>query len=348
MSVLTKTCSLELFKQWLKSAGYKENTISGKARAVKRFFSWLGKEDVRDVSLADVKGYVNYLDEHESVKTNMRLKESSKNHLLSGIKLMFKCLYVNEKILRNPLQEARFAKRESENPKKIFSRQKVGKLLDRIEFPGSYWFRDRTIYELLYSSGLRVSEAANLKVKDIDFEGRMLLIRQGKFYKDRIVPVSDVAIAFLKKYLEGRIEEKESPVFLGAQGRLGKQAISRRFRDYLRKFCMYEEGLSVHSLRHSIATHLLEAGADLRYVQELLGHNSIETTARYTHCLYESLKRIYRMYHIRENEYYEEISKDFRGRLNRFKEQLLKQKKRYETHRESQRRWYLRQKDKSG
>ena len=344
MSILTKEYSLELFKRWLSSCGYKENTVKGKSAGAERFLSWIKKDDVRDILKDDIKSYLKYLKEYESVKTGRKLRKSSIYHLFNCVSLFFKGLYVNEKILFNPCQDLRIKGKDNEISKKIFSKEKIGEMLDKIDNIGRYSFRDRTIYELIYSSGLRVSEVSGLQVKDIDFDGRMIMIRQGKFYKDRIIPVSDVAITFLKKYIAGRIKEKESFVFLGDQGRLKKDAISSKFRKYLKRFEMYKEGLSVHSLRHSISTHLLEAGADLRYVQELLGHNSIETTARYTHCLYESMKKIYKSHHPRENEYYEEITPELRERLNKFKAELEKQKAAHDRKKDYQKEWYLKKK----
>jgi integrase/recombinase XerD len=344
---MNKQEAIIMFKNYLKTCGYKENTAGGKVRAVKKFLEWFKKDDLRDANQKDIKEYIEYLNNYESEKAkDGKLKTKSKVYLLQAVKQLFKCLYISEKILFNPCQDLKVISKKDELSKKIMSTALVSDFLDKIDDIGRYSFRDRTIFELMYSSGLRVSEVSNLKVKDIDFEGRMIFIRQGKFYKDRIIPFSDVALSFLKRYLGKRIKEKESFVFLGDQGKLNKQTISVRFREYLKRFEMYKEGLSVHSLRHSISTHLLEAGADLRYVQELLGHNSIETTARYTHCLYESLKRIYKSHHPRENEFYEEITIELRERLNKFKEELLKQKTIHDKRIESQRSWYLKNKEK--
>lgn len=308
---------------------------------------WFKKDDLRDTNQNDIKEYIEYLNDYESAKcVTGKLKTKSKVFLLQAVKQLFKCLYIVSRILFNPCQDLKVISKKDELQKKIMSITLVAAFLDKIDNIGRYSFRDRTIYELIYSSGLRVSEVASLKVKDIDFEGRMIMIRQGKFYKDRVVPFSDVALSFLKWYLGKRIKDKESFVFMGDQGKLNKQTISARFREYLKRFGMYKEGLSVHSLRHSISTHLLEAGADLRYIQELLGHNSIETTARYTHCLYESLKRVYKSHHPKENEYYEEITPNLRGKLNKFKEELEKQNAIHEKKKDYQAKWYLKKKKK--
>ena len=294
----------------LRSIGYKDNTIRVRLTELKAFFNYLEKTDLRDVNEDDIKGYIKYLSE-QGYTGNTRIT------MTGAVRLLFRSLYLNEYIMRNPCQELPVKKKMQEKPKETFTKEQINNVLESIAD-----LRDRTIYELLYSSGLRVSEAAKLKICDIDFESNMILVRQGKFRKDRIVPVSDVAITFLKRFLDGRVHKEES-VF-----KLNKQTISKNFRSILRSNGIYKKGLSVHSIRHSIATHLLEAGAPLRYVQELLGHNSIETTAVYTHMLYDSLKRIYRTYHPRENEYFEEITEEYLEKIERFRNELMKEKKR--------------------
>jgi len=136
------------------------------------------------------------------------------------------------------------------------------------------------------------------------------LIRNSKFGKDRVVPITETAEKFLKRYLAGRSSKSEY-VFLSANGRITGSTVGHRFRDLLARHNMKRKNISAHSVRHSTATHLLEHGADVRYVQELLGHESIETTVRYTHTLHESLKRVYRIFHPRENEYFKEVDAEY-------------------------------------
>ncbi len=177
-------------------------------------------------------------------------------------------------------------------------------LLALLEVPDSrtpLGFRDRTLLELIYSSGLRVSELVNLHIASLQLEERLVKV-YGKGSKERIVPIGRIASELIKEYLEkirptlaavnkdGKIYEE---LFLNRWGRpLGDRGVRYIFRKYIRQVS-HKEGISPHSLRHSFATHLLEGGADLRVVQELLGHVSISTTQIYTHVSREQLSRVY-------------------------------------------------------
>jgi integrase/recombinase XerD len=342
MKMLTMEYTKELFKRYLLDMNFKPATIGSGLTAIKPFFQYLKEkekvEDLREVNLNTVQRYSHYLDEVESQRKKKKLSRRTKQCYLFGVKRLFSILYLKEKILNNPLQDVDFLTQGEEKVRSIFTREEMERILDGIDIKAENGLRDRAIFEFIYSSGLRISEASKLDIKDIDFTSRMILIRQGKWNKDRIVPVSQVAISFLKLYI-GERNDPSQPVFLGEGVRFGKQGIANRFRKYLKKLDMYKEGLCVHSIRHSTATHLLESGAPLRYVQELLGHESLETTAGYTHTLYESLKRVYKSHHPRENEYYEEIDEAYLARIKELKEAILRQRAAKESHRKNKK-WY--------
>jgi integrase/recombinase XerD len=162
--------------------------------------------------------------------------------------------------------------------------------------------RDRAMFELLYATGLRVSELVNLKLTDIDLEHGFLRC-VGKGNKERVVPIGEVAAAWVWRYLPVRTKQArhaQSPyLFPGTQGRpLTRQQVWRLVRAYVRKAGIPQR-VTPHTLRHSFATHLLGGGADLRAVQEMLGHARISTTQIYTHVDREWLKRIYKATHPR-------------------------------------------------
>jgi len=332
MKKLTIEYCKRIFQDYLKSNGYKENTIRGKIYCTKYFVEFLGGDkDLKEVGINEIKDFMRFLNN----KTH--LSKQSKKMIFGAIRLLFKCLYLLEMILTNPTQDYFIKPDGKDGIREIFTGEEMSNLLDSIEIGSEKGLSDRAMFELIYSSGLRIGEVCNIKIGDIDFTERILLIRQGKFSKDRVVPVSEVAMSFLNKHLDGRIEREDEYVF----GRIRKERIRKIFRGYLKNIGIERENITVHSIRHSTATHLLEAGADLRYVQELLGHTSIETTAIYTHTPIESLKRIYKSYHPRENEYFDEISEEYFKRLRVFKEKIVNQKKNSVKRREIKRKYYL-------
>lgn len=184
------------------------------------------------------------------------------------------------------------------------------------------------MFELMYSSGLRVCEITNLMIGDINFSQREIIVR-GKFGTDRIVPISIVSRDFLSLYLGERIENINDPVLISYTGlhkghKMKPGSISDRFHDLLIKYDMYKKELSAHSIRHSTATHLLDNGANIRHVQELLGHKELSTTERYTHVQTEGVARIFRKYHPREHDLFETVDNEYIRHLNSFIERFEK------------------------
>jgi integrase/recombinase XerD len=199
------------------------------------------------------------------------------------------------------------------------TREEVNRFLENIDPSTRQGLKDRTLFELIYSSGLRVAEASSLRVGDIDFERRVMVVR-GKFDRDRVVPISEVAHDFLRRFLADREEDGDAWVFTGYAGptksrHLSPQSVSERFRTLLRRFGMDKAEISTHSIRHSTATHLLENGASVRHVQELLGHTCLESTVRYTHVMLDALTREYRKHHPREHELFEAVDAGYDERL---------------------------------
>jgi integrase/recombinase XerD len=302
-----------IFLRYLAEAGYKAGTIRSKTTQLRVFFSFLKPGvDFREIGKDTILEFLKYLDGLISQKTGKPYSRRMKLLCLGAVRLVFRCLYQEELILSNPLQDVEIHPQGTERRRAILTEEEMNAFLDGIEPDTDLGLRDRALFELLYSSGLRVSEAAKLTVGDIDFNSRMILIRESKWGKDRIVPVNEAAAAFLKRLLSGREEQKDARVF----GVLRGASINLRFQKLLKERGLARELLSAHSIRHSIATHLLARGADLRYVQELLGHRSIETTAGYTHELAENLKRIYRSHHPRENEHYKEVDEEYLRRVD--------------------------------
>jgi integrase/recombinase XerC len=229
-----------------------------------------------DVELADVRGFIA-----EQIKSG--LNKTSVSRRLASIRSFFKFLY------REGYKKS--------NPAKLVSNPKLPKLLPRflsvddafalVESPAGTGFlpaRDRAILELLYSSGLRVSEISSLNIDDINTKEGFLKVK-GKGRKERMVPVGSKAIDAIKSYMVERIALKSKDRFLFLN-RTGKGLSDRGVRRLVVKYARMT-GISgkigPHALRHTFATHLLQGGADLRVIQELLGHSSLSTTQKYTH-----------------------------------------------------------------
>jgi len=195
--------------------------------------------------------------------------------------------------LRNPKQPRRLPR--------LLKVDDVIRLLDAIAVDTVFGIRDRALLETLYGGGLRVSELVGLNVDDIDFESELVRVR-GKGRRERLSPVGPMAMEWIRRYLPLRQLQRshEPAVFLNRYGsRLSARSVGRLLEDHLARAGLNSSAASPHTLRHSFATHLLDRGADLRSVQELLGHRNLTTTQIYTHVTRDRLLHIYQESHPR-------------------------------------------------
>jgi len=344
MSKLTVKKALGIYENYLRESGYKQTTIRWKKYYVRMFSDYLQDvqqtPDLRDVSKTMIMDFLGELDKIISPHTEAPLAKRTKLMIFGTLKQLFRCFYLQELILKNPVSEIRYKARGVETRREVLSREDMALFLDSIDIqkPNGLW--ERCLFELMYSCGMRTSEAVNMQIRDIDLRSRLLLIRDSKWGKDRIVPISEVALVFLKRQLKERETRSSELVFPGRWGAPRfVSGINGIFKDRLKKLGIWRKGLTAHSIRHSFSVHLLAGGADLRYVQELLGHESIETTVGYTHELYDNLKKIYRQFHPRENEYCRKVDEGYLSRLEVFYVELKKQKRRSDSCRVSKKRW---------
>ncbi len=232
------------------------------------------------------------------------LAKRSAARALSAVRSLYRWLQVHEGVVSGAARAARVPKVEKRIPGYL-DLQRTGALFawaeGRAAAGGPAELRDLAILELFYASGLRLGELAGLRVADLDLFADLVKVR-GKGGKERIVPVGSRAVAALRRYLEAREAVLARPgadrqaLFLNPSGkRLSPRGVQRVMRKLLDG--IGADGLRTHSLRHTFATHLLDAGADLRSVQELLGHASLSTTQVYTHTSVERLKQVYREAH---------------------------------------------------
>ncbi|MDY4902984.1 MAG: tyrosine recombinase [Treponema sp.] len=253
--------------------------------SIKEFFSWLEKESLAlsSVTVKDLMFYISF----RSTQGEAELTVAKDISALRS----FGAFLVRKQIWQNNISV------ELERPKavkalpKVLSVEQVDAFLDSIDTDTPLGIRDRALFELIYSCGLRISEACSLLVSNVHFDQQMILVF-GKGSKERFVPFGEVAKKWLEKWLEVRndfVKNLQTPtVFVNYKGKpLSRKGVWKNFQKI--------EALSgvtakVHTLRHSFATHLLSGGADLRSVQELLGHSDLATTQIYTHLTDTELK----------------------------------------------------------
>ena len=317
----TNQIGYELFEKEQQINRYSKKYIKRNLKNVRDFLNYQklhGKKDVRKVNRKDIIQYFNYLKARPNKKKAGTLSLDTVEGIVSSINLFYSTLYKNMIIKENPFHGLQLNQHRSNDWKrKPLTIYEMEKFLESIDTDTPRGLRDRTMFELMYSSGLRACEISNLKICDINFEQREMIVR-GKFGTDRMVPVSEVAGKFLLLFLGKRIEQTDFPVFPGENYKKGLSTnyIGSLFRNYLKKTGIKVEGVSVHSIRHSTATHLLDNGASIRHVQELLGHKNIKTTERYTHLQTEGVGRIYRKYHPREHELFDAVDEKYFNDVN--------------------------------
>ncbi len=296
-----------LFFENLIGRGLKEETIKRKTLELERFFRYLKREnqiDLREITSKEIEDYFYYLDRED-------FSSATKGIARSMIGNLFMCLYRNEIILQNPMSITDIYIKEKSGIKAILTEDEMEDFLNAIETKTGYGKRDRALFELMYVAGLRISEVTNLTIEDLDFSLNEVLIRNSKGGKDRIVPMGKIAKQYLESWIKTArrwfIKEDNSILFLSVKGlKFPTTSIRWRFNIYKKKAGIDRKGVTPHSIRHSCATHLLKGGADIRFVQELLGHESLETTVIYTKEIVSGLKRMHKMHHPRENELYKE------------------------------------------
>ncbi|RLB18580.1 MAG: tyrosine recombinase XerC [Deltaproteobacteria bacterium] len=278
--------------------GYSPHTVRSYRADLIHFFSFMGTRQ-EEVCATEIRAYLGSL--------FGRYKRSTIARKLSAIRSFLTFLEKRGVLERNPAKEVSSPKLNKYIPGYL-TVDEVFRLLERPEKEKPFGSRDLAVLELLYSCGIRVSEIAGLNISNIDFHGRLLKVT-GKGNKERVVPVGRQALGAVEKYLEAskhlRVKpgkkQKDAPLFLNQRGgRLSTRSIHRIVKKYALE-CGFSPEISPHSMRHTFATHMLDGGADLRSVQELLGHESLSTTQKYTHVTLDRLMEVYDKAHPRSH-----------------------------------------------
>ena len=269
---------------------YSSNTISAYLNDIKHFNLYI-KKDLLKITPNDIRNYLKHIS---------NLSSRTIAHNLSSIKSFYNYLEMIGITDYNPVNEIDRPKIEQKIPTYL-TLEEVSNLLN-IPVNNEYNARDKAILELLYSSGIRISELTSMELSNIDLDDCLIKI-MGKGSKERIIPLGEYAIDTLKDYIENyryKLNKNNSTyVFLNNRGgKLSRQFIFKTIKHYTLKKGI-SKNVSPHTLRHTFATHLLKNGADLRIIQELLGHENLSTTQIYTHVSNEKLKSDYKKYYPR-------------------------------------------------
>ena len=274
-----------------------ENSIAAYGRDLKRFADWAGNRRLEQVKVGDLSEFMGVLLE-------ANLAPASVSRCVVAVRTFFKYLQLEGIVDENPAELLSAQKLWHRIPG-VLSQSEVESFLAAPRRNDSYWQRDVAMLEVLYATGCRASEVCSLRLRDLNVEQKHLKCT-GKGGKQRMVPLGTAAINAIDRYvteLRGELAAKlKYPVdelFLSRSGRpLDRIQLWRLVKFYARRAGI-DDKISPHSLRHSFATHLLAGGADLRQVQEMLGHANIQTTQIYTHVDHSRLKRVHQQFHPR-------------------------------------------------
>jgi integrase/recombinase XerD len=295
---------LEQHLAWMQVRNFSEDTVVTRRAAIGYFIDWCherGLVEPSEVTRPILERYQRWLYQHR--KTNGQPLTFRTQHMrLRALKGWFRWLARENHMLHNPASELTLPKLESRLPKHVLNASEAEQVLHQPDVSTATGVRDRSILEAFYATGMRRMEIARLKLYDIDADRGTIMVRQGKGKKDRLIPIGERALAWIAKYLrESRPElvggADDGTVFLTDMGEpFERFQLTNLVRDYLEKSKIGKTG-GCHLFRHSMATLMLENGADIRVIQEMLGHASLSTTQLYTRVSINLLKQVYAATH---------------------------------------------------
>ncbi len=299
---------IERYHQQLEILNFSERTwITQRSclRVFQRFLDELQIRDVQQVTASILQDFQRWLFYQPSARGLARAV-GSQNSAVSTVKAFFTFLHTDGVLATNPAKELRYARQPDPLPRNILTVQEARRIIEAPDVHTLLGYRDRTILEVLYATGIRKQELMNLTVEDVNLDEELLRINAGKGGKDRVVPLSRIACRFLETYRKVIRPEllrgaTSSRLFISLRARpMGKNTVGAVVEKYAR-LARVKKPVSCHLWRHTCATHLLKNHANLRHVQEILGHRSLATTERYLRLTITDLKEAHRKYHPREH-----------------------------------------------
>ena len=274
------------FKDWLKLLNFEPSTVKYAPRKTREFFHWLDSRKIKEiagVNKAVIAAYFHYLQERQNRKKGGKL---SKNYLKTHLTALRKLARYLRETGQNSFEADIKLPGTVRHKVSVFTKDEIKELYNACN-GDVLGMRDRAILAVYYGCGLRRNEGANLDASDILFDRNLVYVRKGKNYKERYVPMSTGVKEILQDYIESArpalIKTGTKALFLNQYGkRLGSNSMSDRLQNLKEKSGIDKEG-GLHTLRHSIATHLLQSGMELEKIKRFLGHSSLESTQIYTH-----------------------------------------------------------------
>lgn len=272
---------------------FSPHTLRAYRRDIEQYIGYF-VENKLEVNRDNIRDYVSFIFYRTKKRATVQRK-------IYAMKSFYGYMVTQGKLEKNPFDVISTPKSEKKLPE-ILTESEMLSFLERLPEENFIELRDKAIFEFLYATGLRISELSNLKATDIDFnEGLVRVMGKGK--KERIVPFNEHSGQLLQRYMEQARLNFQRPlddVFLGARGkRISERVIRRILHDVYQRLMETNKNVYPHLFRHSFATHLLQRGANLRVIQELLGHSSLSTTEKYTNLNYSDLLNVYKRFHPR-------------------------------------------------
>jgi integrase/recombinase XerD len=292
------------YLQSLAIQNYSEQTIGNREFLLRQFIQWCQERGIVDpveVTRPVLERYQRYLFLYRK-KNGEPMSFRSQHSRLVPLRMWFRWMTRRNHLLHNPASELELPRLGQPLPKNILSAREVEQILQLCDVADSIGLRDRAVIEVLYSTGIRRGEIVALKLYDLSLDRGVLLVRQGKGKKDRYVPIGERAIAWLEKYIrEARpqlaIEPDDMTVFLTAQGEpFSRDHMTSNVKARIDAAKLGKTG-ACHLFRHTMATLMHENGADIRFIQEILGHVKLETTQIYTHVSIRTLQQVHASTH---------------------------------------------------
>jgi integrase/recombinase XerD len=309
-AALSLAALLPVYLAELATRNYSPATRTTRRSALRRFFAWAqarGVTEPRQVTLAVLEGYQQALVRARR-KDGQALSWGGQAQQLGTLGAFLQWCTRQHLLRHNPAQGLLLPRRPQRLPRAVLSEAEVEAVLAQPEVGTTLGLRDRTILEVLYSTGVRRLELIHLTLPDVDAERGVCFVREGKGQKDRVVPIGSRALTWIEQYLrEARpllvVPPDDGVLFLTVRGRpLATNRLSELVHRYVTAAGLGKKG-SCHVFRHTLATLLLQGGADVRHIQAILGHADLRTTARYTHVVIDELKAVHQRAHPAERDH---------------------------------------------